>query len=261
MRDPYAIYARHVLRLEALDPIDADPGAAERGSMIHDALHRFVSAYPADLPADAYERLLDCGRTAFRAVFDRPSVWAFWWPRFERIARWFVETERARRGDLAASFTERRGFIDLAGPAGSFRVVATADRIDRLAAGGLEIIDYKTGQPPKAEDIALGFAPQLPLEAAIAAAGGFAEIDAAPTALLAHWRLSGGDPAGHICPVDADPAALATAARAGLQRLVAAFDDPATPYAARPRPDYGPRYSDYDHLARLLEWSPGSSES
>src|SRR3546814_1170634 len=59
MRDPYAVYARHVLRLRALDPIDADPGAAERGSLIHDALHRFVAAYPGALPPDAFERLLD----------------------------------------------------------------------------------------------------------------------------------------------------------------------------------------------------------
>src|SRR3546814_441934 len=102
MRDPYAIYARHVLRLRPLDPIDADPGAAERGSIIHDALHRFVAAHPGALPGDAYERLLDCGREAFSAVLDRPSVWAFWWPRFERIARWFVDVEAARRGATAA---------------------------------------------------------------------------------------------------------------------------------------------------------------
>src|SRR5438874_2113553 len=32
MRDPYGIYARHILRLRALEPLDADPGAAERGT-------------------------------------------------------------------------------------------------------------------------------------------------------------------------------------------------------------------------------------
>lgn len=260
MRDPYAIYARHVLRLRPLDPIDADPGAAERGSIIHDALHRFVAAHPGALPGDAYERLLDCGREAFSAVLDRPSVWAFWWPRFERIARWFVDVEAARRGATAASFTERSGALDLPGPEGIFRLTATADRIDRLAAGGLEIIDYKTGQVPRAEHVQLGFSPQLPLEAAIAAAGGFAGVPASPITALAYWRMSGGDPAGQLCEIKADAAALAEAAREGVERLIAAFDDPATPYAARPRPDYGPRFSDYDHLARLLEWSAGGDE-
>jgi ATP-dependent helicase/nuclease subunit B len=41
----------------------------------------------------------------------------------------------------------------------------------------------------------------------------------------------------------------------GVRRLIAAFDDPATPYRSRPRPDKAPRYSDYQHLARVKEWS------
>jgi ATP-dependent helicase/nuclease subunit B len=261
MRDPYAIYARHILDLWALDPIDADPGAAERGSFIHDALHRFVRDHPGALPEDALDRLLDCGRAAFREVLDRPAVWAFWWPRFERIASWFVGVEAARRAGIAASFTERRGTLDLAGPRGAFQLTAKADRIDRAKDGGLVLIDYKTGQVPSDKHVALGFSPQLPLEAAIAAAGGFAEVPAAPAAALAYWRLSGGDPAGEIREIKADAATLAEQARDGLERLVAAFDDPATPYAARPRPDYGPRFSDYDHLARLLEWSAGGDDS
>ncbi len=35
MRDPYAVFARYILGLRALDPMDADPGAAERGGFIH----------------------------------------------------------------------------------------------------------------------------------------------------------------------------------------------------------------------------------
>jgi ATP-dependent helicase/nuclease subunit B len=260
MRDPYAIYARHILKLWALDPIDADPGAAERGSMIHDALHRFVRAHPGALPADADEKLLDCGREAFREVLDRPAVWAFWWPRFERIASWFVGVEAARRAAIVASFTERRGTLDLAGPRGPFQLTAKADRIDRINDGGLVVIDYKTGQVPTDKHVALGFSPQLPLEAAIAAAGGFAEVPAGPAAALAYWRLSGGDPAGEIREIKADAATLARQACAGLEGLIAAFDNPATSYAARPRPEYGPRFSDYDHLARLLEWSAGGEE-
>jgi ATP-dependent helicase/nuclease subunit B len=37
LRNPYAIYARHVLRLKKLEELDAAPDAAERGVMIHAA--------------------------------------------------------------------------------------------------------------------------------------------------------------------------------------------------------------------------------
>ncbi|HLY58728.1 MAG TPA: double-strand break repair protein AddB [Stellaceae bacterium] len=252
-RDPYAIYARRILRLEPLDPLDQEPGAAERGSLIHQALDAFLRAYPGNLPPDAAAALEAAGRTAFGAALSRPGVWAFWWPRFRRIAAWWVETERERRAKLAGSQAETEGRLAFDGRAAPFRLRARADRIDRLAVGGLAIIDYKTGVLARPAEVMLGFAPQLALEAAIAEAGGFDGVPAAPVAALEFWRLSGGDPAGEIKPL-ADPAALAEAAHGGLERLIWEFDDPATPYPARPHPAYAPRYGNYDHLSRVLEW-------
>jgi ATP-dependent helicase/nuclease subunit B len=256
-RDPYAIYARHVLGLEALRPLDEDPGAAERGSLIHDALDRFVRAFPDALPADAVARLEAFGRDAFGPALARPGIWAFWWPRFLRIAGWFVAEEAGRRRLTAGSHGETRGRIALDGPGGAFELRARADRIDRLAAGGLAVIDYKTGSVPSKESVRLGFSPQLPLEAVIAERGGFEGVPAAPVAQLEFWRLSGGDEPGEIVRL-ADPPALAAAARDGLLRLIRAFDDPATPYPARPHPGWAPRFSDYEHLARVLEWGAGA---
>ena len=258
MRDPYAIYARHVLRLRALDPLDADPGAADRGLAIHAALDAFLRAYPAALPDDAYPRLLEFGRAAFGAALERPGVRAFWEPRFERIARWFVEFERARRREWRTLATEVSGSAMLPGPAGPFELTATADRIDIGLDGRLAVIDYKTGAPPKRDDVLSGYAPQLPLEAVIAQAGGFPQTPAAEVATLEFWRLAGGWRAAEIASFAADGAA--SAARDGLVRLIARFDDPATPYRARPRPDAAPRYSDYEHLERLREWSSSGGD-
>jgi ATP-dependent helicase/nuclease subunit B len=75
MRDPYGLYARHVLGLKALDPIDADPGAAERGILIHRALERYLAAYPEDLPEDPVAALVAEGEAAFEAVRAKPGVW------------------------------------------------------------------------------------------------------------------------------------------------------------------------------------------
>ncbi|MDH3472933.1 MAG: double-strand break repair protein AddB [Rhodospirillales bacterium] len=262
MRDPYGLYASHVLGLRALDPIDADPGAAERGILIHRALERYLAAHPESLPEDPVAALVGEGEAAFEAVRAKPGVWAFWWPRFLRIARWFAEAERHHRAGTQRAWAERRGELILQGPAGPFVLTATADRIDQRRDGRLGILDYKTGGVPRQKEIELGFAPQLTLEAAIAAAGGFGpEVPAAPAGELAFWRLTGGSPPGEIVTVKGDPAALAAEALRGLERLVALFDDEDTAYHALPRPDWAPRFNDYAHLARVAEWSAGGSAS
>ncbi|MHA1107552.1 MAG: double-strand break repair protein AddB [Alphaproteobacteria bacterium] len=262
MRDPYAIYARHVLRLRPLDAIDSPPGAADRGTVIHQAIEDFLHAWPDALPDDILSELLAAGRHAFGAdLLALPGVRAFWWPRFERIAAWLAVQEPLYRNRVAEIRSEITGRLVLPGPAGDFTLTAKADRIDRLKSGGLAIIDYKTGALPNKKEIREGYAPQLPLEAAIAAAGGFDGIPAASVEELAFWRLSGGDPPGQEEPVGDDIEALATQARDGLAGLVAEFDAPDTPYLSRPDPNRPPRFPEYDHLARVQEWSvPGSGD-
>jgi ATP-dependent helicase/nuclease subunit B len=258
MREPYAIYADKILKLRALDPLEADPGAAERGSFIHDALDRFVRDHSGALPADALARLTACGEAAFGDALSRPAVRAFWWPRFLRVAAWFLAQEQARRvREIAEPRSEIRGRIEIAAPAGPFVLTAKADRVDRLAGGGFTIIDYKTGSPPGRKLIELGFAPQLALEALILSHGGFEGLPAGAAETLAYWRLSGGEPPGEIIPVKSEPQALVDAARKGLGNLISTFDDPRTPYHATPRPDHPAPYNDYEHLARTLEWSAG----
>ncbi len=262
LRDPYEIYAKHVLQLKLLDPIDAEPGAAEYGQLVHKVLARFVRAFPSGgLPADALERLLAIGEEELSPLRARPGVWAFWWPRFRRIARWFVETERGYRPEIEGSVTEIRGELTLDGPRGPFVLSAVADRIDRLASGGAVIIDYKTGAPPRAVEIEAGLAPQLPLEAGIARHGGFEAVGATPVAALVYWRLRGGDAGGEIIPVAGEPDDLSDQALGGLQRLIAAFDDESTAYVCRPRPDIAPRFSDYIHLARVPGWASADDDA
>jgi len=257
-RDPYAIYAKHVLRLRALKPLDEHPGPAAQGIIIHKALDRFLQAFSGPLPTDAEERLIAFGRETFGAALDRPFVRAFWWPRFERIAHWFVAMERERRARIVASTAECTGHHVFPAAAGPFELTARADRIDRRTDGGLAILDFKTGTLPGRAEIEQGFAPQLPLEAVIAEAGGFDGVPAAKVEELAFWRLGAGGEAGKIVPV-ADVRARINDALQGLARLIAWFDDERNPYLSRPRLEQSPRYSDYTHLARVEEWSPGGA--
>lgn len=256
MRDPYAIYARHVLGLEALEPLDADPTAADRGQAVHAALHLFIREDGPVVGPEALERLLAQGRAAFAGLMRHPAAVAFWWPRFARIAAWVLERERERRPAAKPLAVEVKGSLVMSAAAGPFTLTARADRIDRLADGRIAIIDYKTGTLPAKGDVEKGYEPQMPLEAAIAAAGGFADVPPADIAELAFWRLSGGEPPGEIREIAPDKVApLMAAALAGLGGLVARFDDPETPYLARPRAAAAPRFSDTAHLARVAEWS------
>jgi ATP-dependent helicase/nuclease subunit B len=254
-RNPYAIYARRILELSALDPLDGEPGAADRGNLIHDALDGFIRSGPSEDPDRALAVLLDQGRRVFEAVIDRPSVWAFWWPRFERIARWFIAAEVMRAPSVAASHSEIRGEIELPSPAGPIKLTAIADRLDHLIDGRWTIIDYKTGMVPRRVEVDAGLAPQLPLEALILRRGGFAGLTGGEAASLDYWRLTGGEPAGEMRVHDQNIDALIDDAEAGLTRLIEAFGRPETPYLAVPDPDLAPRYDDYAHLARIKEWS------
>ncbi len=261
IRDPYAIYARHVLKLRPLDPLDAEPGAANRGIIIHDVLHAFVEQYPDDLPADAERRLIEIGREIFQTANIPPGVEAFWWPRFERIAEWFIGYERDHR---AAGFrtvaTEENGEMQITGPAGPFTLTARADRIDRRADIGLSIIDYKTGLAPSVPQVETGLSPQLPLEAAIADAGGFERLPPEGTAQLVYLTLSGGRKPGEEKVLKLDVGKTVENTLKGLKDMIAHYDTPDMPYLSQPRPMLLKYTGDYDHLARILEWR-GRTES
>ncbi|HLY46892.1 MAG TPA: double-strand break repair protein AddB [Stellaceae bacterium] len=251
IRDPYAIYARHILALRALDELDADPGRAELGNTIHAGLAKFVARFPRELPPDAEAELIAIGRECFAATLSRPGAWAFWWPRFERIAHWFVALERVRRTGIVESLSEREGTLVIDACGGPFTIVGKADRIDRLDNGELVLIDYKTGVLPDRRDINSAVAIQLPLEGAIARDGSFGEVSGL-TATLEYWRLTGNEPAGQRSPLD-DPSGLIDRVCAAVRGLIDRFDDPATPYLVVPVQQWAPRFSDYRHLERLDE--------
>jgi ATP-dependent helicase/nuclease subunit B len=262
-RDPYAIYAKHVLRLKALDPLDADPGAADRGIVIHEALGNFLEAYPRQLPPNTIEQLQALGLQSFAPLLDRPGVWAFWWPRYKRIAEWIAAMEAERRPLLEDILAEVDGRMTIEAAAGRFEIVGRADRIERRRDGKIALIDYKTGSVPEAGDLAEGITPQLALEAAMVEQGGVAALGKASVAELAYWKLGGGDPAGQVMRREDDPAelrALIERTVLGIGNLIATFDDASMPYLAVPRPEKAPRYSDYAHLERQKEWLAGEEE-
>jgi len=255
LRDPYAIYARRILELSALEPLDADPGAAERGSIIHTAIDRFIRETGDTTDEKALSRLLAIGEAEFAPWIDRPGIRAFWWPRFERIAEWVIALEKERATTTKRRHSEVEGTLNIYRGGKCFQLRARADRIEELEDGSYEIVDYKTGAIPSKKEVNVGVSPQLPLEAAMIAHGAFDDVPPGDVTALKYWKLSGGDPAGEIRDAGDNPLALAKQALSGLISLLEHYDDPETTYVVRPDPEIAPRHSEFEHLERLQEWS------
>jgi len=252
VRDPYAIYARKVLRLRPLDALGRAPDAMARGSAVHSALDAFVAAtadaHPPDaLPPDARAIFDLVAAAALAAEAPWPAVRALWAARLARSADWFLMTEAGRRARAAPCAREITGARALKGLARPFTVTAKADRIDR-APDGYAIYDYKSGSTPSEKEAA-AFHLQLPLEAAIAAAGGFPGLPPGPAI---HLELVG---VGQRKLLDVLPDPEETWRR--LHRLIAIYQDPTTGFTARLRPQRLSFEGDYDHLSRLGEWVDG----
>jgi len=255
LRDPYAIYAKHVLKLSPLEPLDASVGPLERGTAIHRILELFLREWNSELEtAQAEIRFIAIADEVFRISGISHATLALWRPRFLKAARWFVGMEQARRDAVTQSHIEIRGTRTFEGPAGTFTLRCRADRIDRLAAGGAAIIDYKTGNPPSQKQVKQLLAPQLPLEGAILSSGGFADIGPLTPEALLYIQFGGGAVPGRIVEI-ADIEGLVTEAVQKLTERIAAFDREDTPYLPRVMPFRKDIAGDYDHLARVREWS------
>ncbi len=265
LRDPYTIYAKHVLRLFPLDVIDTPPGAADRGTFIHEAIGEFTKTYADALPADVARDLKALGEKHFAPLKDHEEARAFWWTRFVRIADWIAGWERERRADVTKIFAEISGKHSIPLGKTEFILTARADRIEQRSDGTFAILDYKTGQPPTDKQVRTGLAPQLTLEAAILRKGGFPEIPAASSVSeIAYVRLKGGDPPGEpksIKTEDGTPDSYADLALQKLTGIAQRFLVEGEPYRSLVHPMWKKQYGDYDHLARVKEWAASGGES
>ncbi len=256
IRNPYTVFARQILKLDALPPLGQAPDQSLRGALVHEVLARFAYAHPETLPADTRAELSAIAQKLLADLTGHPRVAAFWMPRLERFLTWFAATEPARRDGISRVVPEISGALIIAAPGGPFTLTARADRIDD-GLDGLVITDYKTGAIPAEGAVQNGRAPQLPLEAAIALGEtGFPNLAGRRVQSLRYIRAAGGEPPGEERRIKTDDvAALAAIARDGLAALIALYDDERTPYRAIRRPGFRYDYDDYAHLARVAEWS------
>lgn len=251
--DPYAFYARRILRLMPLDGVDVDPTAAWRGSAVHEILEQWCKEDGCRVDAlrpRAVAMLADA-RT-------HPMMRALWQPRLleaiDWIARTIAENEADGRRVMSA---EGEGRIEIAGVALRGRY----DRVDRLADGGIGIVDYKTGKPPSAAAVLAGYSQQLGLLAVIAERGGFADL-AGTVAAFEYWSLGKGkDGFGYVAtPVHETGARdrIVTSEFAGIAadnfaEAAGKWLTGSEAFTAKLVPEYAP-HAEYDQVMRRDEW-------
>ena len=267
-RDPYSIYAKHVLKLDPLDPIGKTIGASELGTMFHEAFARFAENWPVIQPEDPLEKLLLIGSDAFISVADQLEFQVFWWPRFQEAARWFVGWDAKRRINICMPLAvERHGALTIALPRGGALILnGQADRIEIQAENSFSIIDFKTGKVPTVSQVKTGFSPQLTIEAAMLKRGAFQGFSGKRTNELLYVKL-GGKQGGEERPIREarqpfDPDELADKHYSELVQLIDEHWNGGRPFLSRPYPEFLKDYARYDHLARVREWSltGGSAE-
>lgn len=257
LKNPYQVYAAKILRLRLLDAIDQESDASDRGSFIHDILQEFVEQTRDRLPADPQSLLYAIAERKIAEQGLDSAAWQYWKPRLDRALAWVAQQEKTWRETALPYLIEATGTHEFTLADGSaFTLTAKADRIDRLKAGGVAIIDYKTGTPPPKSQMLSGQACQLPLEGVLMRKGGYGEI--LPVTLLSHWKISGGSEAGKV--QDTDPykdGDMIESAEIGLLTLASQYRQPDMPYKATV-PAGNRLYDDEKamaHLARTTEWS------
>lgn len=248
--DPFAFYAKTMLRLQPLDPLDADPGPAWRGSMIHEVLRAW-----AEDDAYASGALVWRIDEALSAETIHPLIRSLWAPRLIEAAGWIEQrvADNRREGRIPG-IAEKWGTADFVG----ITIGGRVDRLDTLADGTIAVIDYKTGEPPSNAQVSAGFAMQLGLIGLIAEAGGFAGAKGKAGA-FEYWSLTRGkDGFGKMAspvtgrnPVSAPETFVGEIAKQFAQ-AAAKWLTGSEPFKAKIAPEYA--WGEYDHLMRLEEW-------
>lgn len=215
LKDAYAFYAKNILKLYPLDPIEI----AKTPALFGIWLHRILQNYPTA------EQL-----SGFTSDEGIDPIWAY---QFNRIKEWLLtqdEFNTPRHRLLTEEWLVRKW--------DPLEIVGKADRL-QLTSEGIDVIDYKTGTVPTRQEIKDGYAPQLPLLALLAQNNLKQRI-----LKLAYWDLKNQE----IRTIE-DPDSIIMFYQERLEQLFNSYLQPETTFQSSVL-----KNNSYQHLKRAQEW-------
>lgn len=257
MNDPYSIYAREILGLKPLKPLEEEFSVAMRGTILHAIMETFARQFASTPKKDRHALFMRIAGAEMEKASLQKTEKAFWEPRLEKIAAWICAQEERWRQNFIPRIYEGKGVMMIQTACGEFSISGIADRIDVSKDGQrIAIIDYKSGGSFTASGIKTGRLPQLPIEAIMAEKGAFGEEVALPAETISYWCLTGGNDGAKEVSLNKrmEIDSVKEQSLSSLISLIETFGKEETPYYSLPRPDRKPAYNDYEHLARIKEW-------
>ncbi|MFK7744991.1 MAG: double-strand break repair protein AddB [Roseobacter sp.] len=249
IRDPYAIYAKHILRLRKLGPLVQNPDALSRGIISHDVMEAFVRRTLSDPGALSADMLQNMARDILDQNVPWPAARALWLARLNRISDWFVANEKSRQIIATPIAFEDDAKGRMHWPDIDFTLTARADRMDKNDAGNILIYDYKTGNVPTKPQ-QKKFDKQLLIEAAMVEEGAFEKLG--PNHVVEAIFIGLGSKMEETsAPLEDEPP---TQILSELRALIDAYRAPDQGFTARRVMQQDGFASDYDLLSRFGEW-------
>lgn len=230
IHNPYAFYARHILRLRPMDDYWTEPDARDFGNLVHGVIEEGAGKSADVLITEMDKRareILPIGSVLFH----------FWHKRFTEIAPMIASVLNTQTD----AYTEIKGTVKIAGR-------NVHGRADRISDG--VVVDIKTGTAPNQSQLEKGNMPQLPLEAYMMQTGGFGikTSDRAKTPVIQFLQLAN----RNIKLIEYDGETT--------QRMIDASVDKVSQLFGRYSRDFEPyeyyetsdaKYKAYDDLARI----------
>ena len=249
-RNPYAIYARYILKLRPLPMLENVNKNAQFGTLIHEVIKEFLSEKST---SQDKSHLLHIAEKIFDESCLNSVDKILLKIKFEAMADFIIEQQQKDFSSVKESLFEEKMVYTFDVDGEPFTLEGTADKIDILKDNSVRVIDYKTYIPPKQKEVKAGYAPQLTLEALL-----ISETISLKVSTLSYWHLSDKKDQSmdyNIVESVSEANDLIQKTKEGVFQMIRTYRNEAVSYEVCPIPSQAPQYNDYAHLARMQEWA------